>query len=109
MDAYRCFHLLSCSAFIFHAISLTLPAFSSASYRPSPSPLPPSSVPSGEFHDNVKEGSFSQRTASCPWMCPSQATLTRAIAGFGSMRFYNGDNYQGEWLNDRRHGQGKQQ
>jgi hypothetical protein len=25
------------------------------------------------------------------------------------MRYYNGDNYEGEWLNDRRHGQGKQQ
>jgi hypothetical protein len=42
-------------------------------------------------------------------MCPSQPTLTRNCAGFGSMRFYNGDNYEGEWLNDRRHGQGKQQ
>ena len=31
---------------------------------------------------------------------------SHTAAGFGNMRFYNGDNFEGEWLNDRRHGQG---
>jgi hypothetical protein len=96
MDAYRCLPQLSSSASI-------SPSFFLRILQPPPPPTSP--VPSGEFHDNVKEGWFSRHIASCAL----RNQRSRAIAGFGSMRFYNGDNYEGEWLNDRRHGQGKQQ